>query len=74
VVGFTGLQTETTIKKILLTSWVVKGKIAYGNSLGFQAQIEDLPLKCGTEKENLKNKISGSTSHSREKIDPSPQI
>jgi len=53
---------------------VVKGKIAFENSPGFQGQIDDLPLKCGTEKENPKNKISGSTSHSREKIDPSPQI
>jgi hypothetical protein len=31
-------------KKILLPSWVVKGKIAFGNSLGFQTQIADLPL------------------------------
>jgi len=45
VVGFTGQQTETTATKILLTSKVVKGKIAFGNSLGFQAQIDDLGLK-----------------------------
>jgi hypothetical protein len=31
--------------KILSCSQVVKGKIAFENSPGFQAQIEDLPLK-----------------------------
>jgi hypothetical protein len=36
-------------------------EFAFGNSLAFQAQIEDLRLKCGTEKENPKNKRSGST-------------
>ncbi len=55
--AFTGLQTKTTTQEILLTLWIVKEKIAFGNSLGFQAQIEDLPLKCGTEKENPKNNI-----------------
>jgi len=29
----------------------------------FQAQIEDLPLKCGTEKENPKNNITGRSKH-----------
>jgi hypothetical protein len=35
------------------------GKIALGNRLGFQAQIEDLRLKCGILREDFKNKISG---------------
>jgi hypothetical protein len=30
----------------LRLGWDIKGKIAFGNSLGFQAQIEELPLKC----------------------------
>ena len=42
--------------KILLSSWVVKRKIAYGNSLGFQAQTEDSNLKCGILGEDSKNK------------------
>jgi hypothetical protein len=59
---FTWLRNgATSAPKILLPSWVVKGKIAFENSFGLQAQIEDLPLKCGTEKENPKNNISGST-------------
>jgi hypothetical protein len=46
-------------QKILLTSWVVKEKIAFGNSLGFQARIEDLHLKCGILGDGTKNKTSG---------------
>ncbi len=45
VVEFTWLRGETTIKKILLTSWVIKEKIAFENSFGFQAQevhIQDI--------------------------------
>jgi hypothetical protein len=62
VVEFTGLRNGTTsAPKILLSSRVVKGKIAYENSLGFQAQIEHLPLKCGTGEENPKNDITGSS-------------
>jgi hypothetical protein len=34
-------------------------KIAFGNSLGFKAQIEDLRLKCCILEENPKNKSSG---------------
>jgi hypothetical protein len=60
VVGFTELQTQTIAPKILLTPWVVKGKIAFENSHGFQGQIDDLPLECGIEKENSKNNIAGS--------------
>ncbi len=44
-------------QKILSYSATVKKKIALGNRLGFQAQIEDLPLKCGIEKENPNNNI-----------------
>ena len=47
------------IKKILLTSWVVKGKYGFGNSLDFPAQIEDLQLKCCIFWEESKNKTSG---------------
>jgi hypothetical protein len=36
---------------------VIKGKIAFANSLGYQAQIED--LKSCIPKENPKNIISG---------------
>ena len=74
-VGFTGLQNGTpTVQKILLILWIVKGKINFGNSLGSKTKIDDLRLKCGILRGNPKNKSSGSTSHSREKIDPSPQI
>ena len=44
--GFIGLRNGTiSAPKILLSSWVVKRKFACGNSLGFQAQIEDFHLK-----------------------------
>jgi hypothetical protein len=33
--------------------------MAFGNSLGFQVQIEDLRLKCCILGENPKNKSSG---------------
>jgi hypothetical protein len=35
IVRVTGLRRETTVKKILLTSCEVKGKMAFGNSLDF---------------------------------------
>ena len=35
LVEFTGLQTETTVQKILFCSQAVKGKIAYKNGPGF---------------------------------------
>jgi len=38
-----------------LCSWIVNGKIALGNSLGFQDQIEDLRLNYHIPKENAKN-------------------
>jgi hypothetical protein len=47
-------------QKILSYSPPVKEKFAFGNGLRFQAQIEDLCLKCGIPKENRKNNISGS--------------
>jgi hypothetical protein len=57
--GLTGLRNGTiTLPKILLISRVVKGKIAFKNSPGFQAQIEDLHLKCCILMENPKNNIS----------------
>jgi hypothetical protein len=37
---------------------VVKGKNAFRNGLGFQAQIKDLHLKCCIPKENPENNIS----------------
>jgi len=47
-------------QKILSYTPPVKEKFAFGNGLRFQAQIEDLCLKCGIPKENRKNNISGS--------------
>jgi hypothetical protein len=43
----------------LRLGWDIKGKIAFGNGPGFQAQIEELPLKCCILMENPKNNISG---------------
>jgi hypothetical protein len=64
VVEFNGLRNgTTTVQKILLTSWVVKRKIAFENSPGFQAQIDDLRLKCGILGENPKNKSTGRNSY-----------
>jgi len=54
-----GYWQEKTIKKILLTSWIVKRKIALEKGLGFQAQIEDLGLKCRIHQENFRNKSTG---------------
>ena len=44
---------------LLLTSKVVKRKIASGNSLDSQAQIEDLRLNYCIPKKNPKNNITG---------------
>ena len=46
-------------QKILLTSRRVKGKIAFRNGVGFQAQIEDLPVKRCILRNDLKNKGTG---------------
>jgi len=46
-------------EKILLGEYIVKGKIAYGNSLSFQVQIADLRLKCCILVDELKNKSTG---------------
>jgi hypothetical protein len=59
VVAFTGLQTKTTTKEILLTSWLVKKEIVSGNSLDSQAQFEDLRLKYCIQEENAQNTLSG---------------
>jgi hypothetical protein len=40
--------------KIHLSEWTVKGKIAFENSLIFQARIEDLLLNCCIHGENPK--------------------
>lgn len=57
LLGLLGYATVLHLPpKILLSSWVVKRKIAYGNSLGFQAQTEDSNLKCGILGEDSKNK------------------
>jgi hypothetical protein len=45
---------------MLLCEWKVKGKIASGNSFGFQAQIEDFHLKCCILGDEAKNKTTGS--------------
>ena len=44
---------------MLLTSLVVKGKIPFGNSLGLQARIEDLDLKCCIYGDYSRNRILG---------------
>ena len=49
-------------QKILSFPPAVKGKIAFGNSLGFQVQIEDLRLKWCIPKKKPKRTISGRTS------------
>ena len=59
VVGLIGRGRTTTFQKLLLTSRVVKWKIASANSPGFQAQIDDLHSNCCIPKENPKNNISG---------------
>jgi len=53
------LTRETITPKILSNAKPVKREIAAGNSPGFQAQIDDLRLKCGILRENPKNKSSG---------------
>jgi hypothetical protein len=52
--------TPNMTPNILSTSWVVNGKIAFANNLGFLAQIDDLYLKCCILGENSRNTISGS--------------
>jgi hypothetical protein len=75
VVGFTWQrERKTIIKKILLISRSVKGKISSPNCSIFPAKIADFGLNYRILKVKAKNNISGSTSHSREKIAPSPQI
>jgi len=61
-------------QKILLISGPVKGKIVFGNSLGFQAQIEDLHLNYCIPRKNPKNNISGSTLCFSGKNSPSCRI
>jgi len=49
----------------------VKRKVALGNSLGFQAQSDDLHLKGYTKRKNLKTNLTalqGSTPHPRFKL------
>jgi hypothetical protein len=55
VVGFAWFRRGKQLsKKILLISRPVKKKIGFRNGLGFQAQIDDLRLKCGILRENPK--------------------
>jgi len=61
VMGLLGYAGETIIRKRLLTSWVVKGEIPFGNSLGLLTQIDNFPSKCCILGENPKNSISGRT-------------
>ena len=49
----------TIVKRILLTSEIVKGKIAFKNTPDFQAQTDDLRLKCCILGENPQNSITG---------------
>lgn len=57
--GLLGYGRKELSTKILLTARVVKGKIAFGNSLGFQSQIDDLHLNCCILGDDSKNNISG---------------
>jgi hypothetical protein len=57
--GFLGYVGEQLLRKIPLSSLVVKGEFASGNNLVFQAQIDDLRLKCCILAKNPKNKSSG---------------
>jgi hypothetical protein len=50
---------ENENQKINLRGWIVNGEIAFGNSLGFQARIEDLHSKCCILGDDSKNKTSG---------------
>jgi hypothetical protein len=52
-------KTWELLAKILSYSPTVKREIAPGNSLGFQARIEDLHLKCGILGDDSKNTTSG---------------
>jgi hypothetical protein len=45
---------------ITLWYFLSRGKFAFANRLSFQAQIEDLDLKCCILGKNPKNNISGS--------------
>jgi len=53
------LDGSTSVPKILLTSWVVKGEIASPNFPHFPAKIAAFGLKYGILKKNAKNSISG---------------
>jgi hypothetical protein len=54
------LDGSTTVSKILLTSWVVKGEIVSPNFPHSPAKIADFGLKYGILKKNAINSISGS--------------
>lgn len=57
--GLLGYRMNNNQLKILFCYQAVKGKMAYGNSLGFQVQIDDLRLQCCMLGDNFKNKSSG---------------
>jgi hypothetical protein len=61
-IGFTGPCRRKTVNKILLSSWVVKEKIASRQS-PFSGQIDDFHSNYCILKENAKNTTSGSTPH-----------
>jgi hypothetical protein len=56
--GFTGPR-RNNCSKILVSLWARGKLLFFRNSLGFQAQIEDLRLNCFTLRENSNNKTSG---------------
>jgi hypothetical protein len=58
--GLLGYAGETMIRKKLLASWVVKGEISFGNSMGLLTQIDDLRSKCCILENAPKNKSTGS--------------
>ena len=65
MVRFTELQTETTIKKILLPSWVVKGKIAFPGCSHFMAKFVDFCPSYRNPKKNTNIASSGRTRYLR---------
>lgn len=66
----TGATGGNNYQKILLTLWVVKVQIAFENGPGFQAEIEDLNLKCCIPGDGSKNKTSRKDSPNYQRKNP----
>jgi hypothetical protein len=61
-IGLRGLRRKITVGKILLTSWVVKEKIASPNCWHFLAKVKDF-LKWGILGDDPIDKGAGGISH-----------